>query len=168
MTPEEILRDLRDIHLPDQVAGATGVGFVLWPALVVVMLALIAIWFAWRRRSTWRREIISHLDTIEDNADQGRVREAWTALAILLRRIAVTLHGKQDVAGLVDDAWLKKLDQLFKTDVFSDGPGRGVTVFPFGGRLEGDGSPSATDQLKTTVDHVRRHLPQLGTGARWS
>ena len=108
MTPEEILRDLRDIHLPDQGADAAGTGIVWWPVLLVVILVLLSLALAWRRRSAWRREIARHLDAIEKDADRGRTREAWTALAVLLRRIAMTVEGRQDVAGLIGEPWLAK------------------------------------------------------------
>ena len=174
MTPEEILRDLRDIHLPDQGADAAGAGIVWWPVLLVVILVLLSVALAWRRRSAWRREIARHLDAIEKDADRGRTREAWTALAVLLRRIAMTVEGRQHVAGLIGEPWLERLDRLFETDAFSHGPGRGVTVVPYGGRLDDERRASAPDwqpapdQLKATIERVRRQLPRLGTAVPWN
>ena len=163
MTPEEILRDLRDIHLPEQATNAAGAGFVLWPTALVVTLALFAAWLAWRRRSSWRREIIGHLDAIERDVAEGRAFKGWTDLAILLRRIAMRLCDRRDIAGLIGDAWLEKLDQLFKTDVFSDGPGRGVIVFPYGNDIADDrqGRERMADQLRATIDDVRKNLSHL-------
>ncbi|MDH3661024.1 MAG: DUF4381 domain-containing protein, partial [Alphaproteobacteria bacterium] len=132
MTPEEILRDLRDIQLPEQAADAIGAGFVLWPTALVALATLLAVWLAFRRRSTWRREIVGHLDAIERSAADGRAFEGWTDLAILLRRIALQLCDRREIASLIGDAWLEKLDHLFETDVFSAGPGRGVITFPYG------------------------------------
>lgn len=163
MTPEEILRDLRDIHLPEQASDAIGAGFILWPAALVVALALFAAWLAWRRRSTWRREIIGHLDAIERDAGEGQAFKGWTDLAILLRRIAMQLCDRRDIAGLIGDAWLEKLDHLFETDVFSDGPGRGVITFPYGNGIAEDhqARESMADQLKATIGDIRKNLSHL-------
>ena len=164
MTPEEILRDLRDIHLPEQAADAAGASLILWPAALVVIVALFAAWFAWRRRSTWRREIVRNLDRIEQDAGNGRVPEGWTALAVLLRRVAMQLCDRREIAGLVGDAWLEKLDHLFQTDSFSRGPGRGIAAFPYRVGSE-DGHQEherAARQLQAAIDDVRERLPHLG------
>lgn len=163
MTPEEILLDLRDIHLPEQTAEAAGVGMVFWPAAIVAAIALLAGWMAFRRRSTWRREVVRHLDAIERDAGEGRVLEGWTELAVLVRRIAMRLCDRQDIAGLIGDAWLQKLDQLFETEVFFRGPGRGLTVFPYQGALERnhDEREYIASQLQATIDSVRTRLSHL-------
>jgi len=162
VTPEDILKDLRDIHLPEQ-AAETAAGFIFWPTALILALALLAIGLAWWRRSTWRREIARHLDRIEDVAGEGRVREGWTELALLLRRTAIRLSDRQDVAGLIGDAWLENLDDLFKTDIFSSGPGRGVVLFPYEDALgrdlmERDGM---AEDLVATIGNVRAHLSNL-------
>lgn len=163
MTPEEILRDLRDIHLPDAAAETANAGFVYWPAAVVLAVVLAALWFAWRRRSHWRRDIARRLDAIERVAGEGRVREGWIELATLLRRIAMGASDRQEVAGLIGDAWLDRLDRLFATDAFSRGPGRGVIVFPYKDHGEQDRTEQdrIAGQLKATIDDVRHHLRKV-------
>ena len=166
MTPEDILRDLRDIHLPDPSAEATASGFVFWPIAFALSLVLIAIGLLWWRRSTWRREIARHLDRIERTAGEGRAREAWIELAILLRRTAMRLSDREDVAGLIGDAWLESLDKLFKTDVFADGPGRGVIVFPYVAEADRDlttREKNMAADLRATIGDVRKHLSSLRT-----
>ena len=163
MTPDEILKDLRDIHLPESSAEMVSAGFVFWPTALVLALILLALGLTWRRRSTWRREIVGHLDRIEQTAVDGRIKEGWTELAILLRRIAVQLTDREEVAGLIGNPWLKKLDHLFKTDVFLRGPGRGLAVFPYEGAVRrdpDDGSDAAAD-LTATVNHIRALLGNL-------
>ena len=164
MTPEEILRDLRDIHLPEEAAEMTGAVLVLWPLALVVVLALVGCWLVHRRRRAWRLDIRRHLDRIEHEASEGRIMGAWTDLAILLRRIAITLGDRQDVARLVGDGWLETLDRLLETDVFSRGPGRGVAVFPYSGAVPNDPKRPA-NELKATIDVIRQRLPSLRTAA---
>lgn len=163
MTPNEILKDLRDIHLPDSATEAAAAGFVFWPIAIVLALLLFALGLIWWRRSTWRREIVRHLDRIEQTAVDGRTREGWTDLAILLRRTAVQLAEREDVAGLIGDSWLKKLDHLFKTDFFSSGPGCGLAVFPYESTV--GRSPEERDDaaaaLTATINHIRINLTNL-------
>ncbi|MGI9499359.1 MAG: DUF4381 domain-containing protein [Geminicoccaceae bacterium] len=164
MTPEEILRDLRDIHLPEQATEAVD-GFVLWPSAIVLAMVLVGVWLSWRRGTAWRREIVRHLAAIERRAGAGQVAEGWTDLAVLLRRIAIQLNGRRDIAGLIGDAWLERLDRLFGTDAFSHGPGRGIAVFPYSDNIDRDSSEleRITDQLRATIKDIRTHLPRLGT-----
>lgn len=163
MTPEEILRDLRDIHLPERANEAVSSGIVLWPAALVIVVTLLLICFSWRRRTVWRREIVQHLDMIERRADEGEPLQGWTELAILLRRVAIHLCDRQEIAGLIGKAWLEKLDDLFKADIFANGPGYGIIIFPYSDavqRSHEDLEPIA-EQLEATIDSVRKHLPQL-------
>ncbi len=165
MTPEEILQDLRDIHLPEQAADAAVAGFALWPLVFVVTVSLLVGWLAWRRRSAWRREIVQHLNAVERRVDEDQILQAWTELATLLRRIAIRLCDKCEIAGLIGDAWLERLDRLFQTDVFTRGPGRGITIFPYSAIGESDRAEreQIANQLRLTIDDVRKHLPNLKT-----
>lgn len=166
MTLEEMLRDLRDIHLPSQAVDAGGGGLVFWPVALVAAVALLACWVVWRRRSAWRRDIIRHFDAIEQVVDEGRILEGWTELATLLRRIAIRLCDRREIAGLIGDAWLDRLDRLFETDIFAQGPGRGITVFPYSatGEQDLDERQRVADQLRTTISDLRKHLPHLKAG----
>ena len=163
MTPEEMLQDLRDIHLPEQASDATAGGFVFWPLTLVATVILLASWLAWWRRSAWRREIIQHLDAIERRVHEDQALQGWTELATLLRRIAIKVCDKREVAGLIGDAWLERLDRLFQTDVFGRGPGRGITIFPYSttGENDRDEREHVADQLRRTIDGVRKHLRNL-------
>ena len=164
MTPEEILRDLRDIHIPEQTAGAPAFDIILWPAGVVLSVALIAGLVIWRRRSAWRRDALKHLDKIEQEAVSGELQAGWTALAVLLRRLAVKTSDRPgDVAGLVGQAWLEKLDQIFGTDTFEHGPGRAVVDIPYAPPTEISlkGDAQHIDDLMATIVRVRKRVPYL-------
>jgi len=168
MTPEKILRDLRDVHLPEPMAETASAGIILWPVALVMILALLAILLIRWRASAWRRDALLHLEAIERGIGEGHILEGWAALALLLRRLAIQAGDREDDAGLIGDAWLARLDRLFKTKVFSDGPGRGLSLYPFKGAFDDDGSEreAVARQLQATVDAVRSHLPRLrGVGA---
>jgi len=162
LSPEEILQDLRDVHLPAETALATGSGIVLWPLVLVFLITLIGVWIAWRRRSSWRRDFYHHLDVINEEREEETALEDWAKLAILLRRTAIQLSGRREIAGLIGDAWLEKLDHLFSTDAFSKGPGQGVIRFPYrrsNDIKENELGPMA-EQLEAIIGHLRQSKPR--------
>ena len=161
MTPEEILRDLRDIHLPEQAAEAASSGIVLWPVALVLMAAVLAAWQVRRRRTAWRREINDALDAIQQDADSGLTRQGWTRLAVLLRRLAMQQDGKTGVARLNGGAWLKRLDRLFGSDFFTDGPGRRVATCLYTRNHDDEAPGRLADDLRSTVNSVRKNLVHL-------
>ena len=93
MTQEELLRQLRDIHLPADSAAEPIPGFALWP-LIAFALALACIFVAryWRRTS-WRRQARSALKTIEADRDLARRWSSLLQLAVQIARIS----GRSDI-----------------------------------------------------------------------
>ncbi len=165
MTPEQILADLRDIHLPELDAGAASTNLVLWPLMLVLMAALLLAWLIWRRRSVWRRELLQALHQIEHVATQSGGNEGWTKLAVLLRRLAIQRQGRHDVARLSGEPWLEQLDALVGSDLFTKGPGRGLITFPYLGNDHPDDDTSRRmhEDLKATIETLRSQLPRHGT-----
>lgn len=106
---------LKDIHLPDPVSWwplAPG----WWLLLLILLLAVAAVW--WRLRAGAPRRRIKRLRTIaaielerlqagyERSKDPGRTMQE---LSILLRRVAMTLAPRNQVAGLSGDNWISWL-----------------------------------------------------------
>lgn len=166
MTPEEILQGLRDIHLPAETSDAAGAGLVVWPLVLVAVLILLGAWLAWRRRGAWRRDFARHLDGIESHASAASALEGWAELAVLLKRAALQVTGRNDVARLAGDDWLQTLDRLFGTDLFSAGPGRGIVTFPYRRTgADADDLGEIERQLRDTITALRQRLPHLGRSA---
>ncbi|ETX08101.1 DUF4381 family protein [Candidatus Entotheonella palauensis] len=85
MTQEELLAQLRDIHLPADTPAAAATGFALWP-VIVFALVLSGIWVAgYWRRTAWRRQARASLKTIEAERDLNR---RWSSLLTLAAQIA--------------------------------------------------------------------------------
>ncbi len=85
MTPEEILRDLRDIHTPAGDSVHFAPTFATWP-FVVLAGCLAAIWVVrWARRTRWRREVSAKLGAIDEIADPAA---RFAAMIRLLRQVA--------------------------------------------------------------------------------
>ncbi len=115
----ELLAQLRDIRLPP----ATPVP-ALWPLLVTVLLALIAlIWIArtrWQQKNAWASEVQSTISVLQSEpADR-----AIPGYAALLKRTVLTIEPAHATKTLHGEPWLHQLDRFFRTDFFSNGEGR--------------------------------------------
>ncbi len=130
MNPEEL--PLRDIHLPDPLGWwplAPG-----WWLLVLLMLAVIA-WLFWRWRQQQRGEHaldvalheLGYLQGKHGNNTKALLRE----LSVLLRRVAISQYGRQQVAGLTGDAWVKFLDDKAGKPLFGSKLAHLLTEIPY-------------------------------------
>ncbi|MDH3641614.1 MAG: DUF4381 domain-containing protein [Gammaproteobacteria bacterium] len=108
---------LRDIHLPEAVSWwPPGYGWWLLPLALGVVF-----WIAWwlircrpaRRRSVRLRKVaLRELDTIEAQYLASRdPRTAVAAMSMLLRRLALSLAPREQVAALTGEQWLLWLGQ---------------------------------------------------------
>ncbi len=128
---------LRDIHLPDPVGGwppAPG-----WWLLLIGVLALIASAVGlWRflRRKTTKKLALAELAAIAGS--DAAAREKVQALAILLRRTALSVYPREEVAGLVGTQWLEFLDRTLGGNGFSEGEGRLLIEGPYRREMQGD------------------------------
>jgi hypothetical protein len=116
---------LRDIHLPEPIGWwppAPG----WWGLLVLLVLAALG-WFLWnrlrRRGPTPLQAALAELTRLE--ADTALpMRDKLQALSILMRRVAMSLYPREEVAGLAGEDWLRRLDQIFCSESFTQGLGR--------------------------------------------
>ncbi len=163
MTPEEILADLRDIHLPEMAAGGATADLVLWPVLLVLAAALLVACLIWRRRTIWRRDFFHDLSQIEHTVEERGEHEGWAKLAQLLKRLAIQRHGRLEVAALSGEPWLRQLDDLVGSDLFTNGPGRGLIAFPYlGDSFDDDMSRHMRADLDATIEILRNQRTRLG------
>lgn len=130
--PEEAT--LRSIHLPTDIDGwppAPG----WWALLGVVLVLLLLGGWLWRRyrRQAFRREALVLLQQIESQQQSASTPPLQTldALSSLLKRVAMTAHGREEVAGRSGDRWLQFLDQTGNTHGFTQGPGRALGASRF-------------------------------------
>ncbi|MCC6714232.1 MAG: DUF4381 domain-containing protein [Gammaproteobacteria bacterium] len=130
---------LHDIHLPPPVGWwppAPG-----WWALGVLLLTAL-VWGTreWQKRR--RSAAPSHADTVAEVwrtwrglqrtfADPHAVVDGVQQLSELMRRVALTLNARGDVAGLTGEKWLRFLDAPLGGTEFSNGPGRILASTPY-------------------------------------
>lgn len=130
---QDPLAGLRDIHLPD----APG----WWPpapgwwllALLLLLLAAFLITLArrWWIRSRPRRAFERELDALPLDGSPQSLAHAVGSLSKLVRRFAVTEFGRDHVAALSGEHWLRFLDRTSGTRDFTRGPGRILASGPY-------------------------------------
>ena len=114
MGPDIESLPLRDIHLPEPVSWwppAPG----WWALVVLVVIACIA-WLVYRRQKRlrlMRDESLLSLAEIRSQFNQhADAMRTINDISALLRRIAITLFPRRDVASLTGSEWLKFLDEV--------------------------------------------------------
>ncbi|MDH5298403.1 MAG: DUF4381 domain-containing protein [Desulfobulbaceae bacterium] len=124
-TAPDPLARLKDIHLPPPVSWwppAAG-----WWILACLLLAGVgfglSLWWRAARGNRYRRVALAALATLQaQHRDDGhRLAEE---VATLLRRVAIQGYGRETVAPLTGQAWLRFLDRTGNTDRFSAGEGK--------------------------------------------
>ena len=141
MNPEEL--PLRDIHLPPEIiAWPPALG---WWLLLALFILLVVVAFKWwgRRQPVYRKQVVrpalQELGRIEAeyaNDPNEMIRQ----LSILLRRSAISLHGRHNAAGLTGTDWLEFLDQQQHGQVFSSRFAEVLTQQPYREQVAGDAS----------------------------
>ncbi|CAA6825438.1 MAG: Unknown protein [uncultured Thiotrichaceae bacterium] len=125
-------QDLRGIHLPEPVSWwplAPG----WWLLMAMILFIALLIFQKWRRSKQFRArnqaidEALMMLKGLDEVQDESVIKD----LSRILRRVAVTLYGRKETAGLVGEEWLTFLDQKSKSDEFSQGLGRVFAALPY-------------------------------------
>lgn len=122
---------LQGIHLPTEVnAWPLATGWWILIGLVVALLIAATMWYLHFRRQAFRREALVLLARIEQQRDLEPL-QLIDAVSALLKRVAITAHGREKVAGRSGDQWLQFLDESGKTRGFTQGPGRSLGASRF-------------------------------------
>jgi Domain of unknown function (DUF4381) len=154
-TQADPVAGLIDIPLPPPIS--------LWPAtlmsriaIAVLVAAAIAalLWFIhYHRVNRYRREALSELDRLDRSfAGHGAPSELAAQLSMLVRRTALAVFPREQIAPLSGPAWLAFLDKTYGKPEFSQGIGRLLVSAPYNLTKPTDG------QLASLVDLTRRWI----------
>lgn len=95
---------LKDIHLPAEIsAWPPAPGWWLLAVLIIGLLVLAVRW--WKRRQRHPVTLALRELKIIENGDQCSNADQALALSRLLRRTALSLYPREQVASLTGDAW---------------------------------------------------------------
>ncbi len=147
------LQELRDVHMPDPISWwPPAIG---WWMIVVLSVLVVGLFFwarAHRKRSQPRRVALAQLKQVKQqyvlHADNQWV---ITEVSHLLRRYALAVFSRSQVAGLSGQSWLKFLDKTGDTNQFSEGPGQSLLSGPY----QVQGSASVVDLLPLVERWIR-------------
>lgn len=121
---------LRDIHLPDPIGDwPPAIGWWLVLALLVLLGVGLSLWLRHQRRETPVKHALRQLTVIE-TADLD-TREKLQALAVLMKRVALSLDSRETVAGMAGRDWLAWLASRTGDLRFEQPLGRLLIEAPF-------------------------------------
>ena len=151
------LQELRDVHLPDPVS--------LWPpawgwwiVLGLVALGVVVFWSirAYRRRTHARRMAMHELGMVKKHYGQHQ-DDQWVVrrLSEIVRRSALAAYPRRDVAGLVGHSWLRFLDEVGRTNQFTQGVGSLLSQGPYQQQVAG----AATDLIPLVEKWIQHVSP---------
>jgi len=134
-TPFPPVEGLRDVALPDAVS--------LWPPApgwyaVAALLLLAGFWALRRYRlaraaSRYRRDALIELEALAAGLGRDAGRAALAErLPALLKRVALHVEPRPEVASLTGAAWLAELDRMHRGSGFTSGPGRLLPLLSYG------------------------------------
>ena len=154
---------LRDIHLPQEISW--------WPPAIgwwlLAALLPLAGWLAYRLFKRLNRNAAikkalkiakQHLATIETDGNMGSMQKLCE-LSVLIRRVAISVAPRSEVAGLTGSAWLAFLDSGFKDAPFSEGVGRLLVDAPY--RKTPPTEPEISDLIDLCRDWLKNCARQI-------
>lgn len=126
---------LKDIHVPPPVGWwPPAPGWWFLPLLTAAVgYAVFRLWQR-RKRPNIRKLGLRELARLESDSSLAPIQKVQQ-ISILLRRIALSVYSREQVAGLSGREWLAWLDGLLADGRFSSGPGQVLADAPFRAEL---------------------------------
>lgn len=122
---------LKDIHLPEAIGWwPPAIGW--WLLVVLIPLFMALLYWLYRRlaRKTAINTAKKHLFAIKHNPardNHAKLRE----ISMLIRRVAISINPRAEVASLIGHHWLAFLDKSLKNAPFSEGCGQLLADAPY-------------------------------------
>ncbi len=129
-----VLANLKDIHLPTAVSWwPLAPGWWALLALFLLMIALAVYLYIRSQRKTAQEIIIDQALHLFHQLQQQSLapKTLIMELSELLRRTAISLYGRDEIANLAGDDWLHFLNKQGSTKAFTDGVGRALAEQPY-------------------------------------
>jgi hypothetical protein len=154
------LAALKDIHLPGIIGWwppAIGWWLLLLLMLVVILLVLVSIRRRWERMAPYRIAMKEFDRITEDYQLQKDSIKLSQQLSILLRRIAISIAARKEVAGLTGELWLEYLDKLSGQTILCSDTGRQLLQAPYRAdvTVDGDALLATCEQWISAVSRYR-------------
>ena len=154
---DDALKQLHDLHLPAPPGlWPPAPGWWLLAALVIGLVIWAGRrWYRWRRSRRPFRIAVAALDNLLRQTHENNLpaREFVDGVNALLKRALIHGAHHAEAAPLTDAAWLKYLDGLAASDVFSRGAGKALGNSRFAQDFDHDPAPihAAARQVLRTL-----------------
>lgn len=153
------LQNLNDIVVPGAVPWwppAPG-WYAVAAVLAVFLLLLLFRWWQGRRRNRYRRQALLELASIQRDSSADALRN----LPALIKRAALAVWPREQVAALSGEAWHRFLDETSGTDRFQAGAGATLDGLSYG-TARVDTTPASERQqvLNAAEFWLRNHVRQ--------
>lgn len=158
--------DLNEIVTPDTIGYRPETLFVRVLSAVIAIGLVRAGWCGWRKwkQAAYRRAGLRLLEEIrQDFSRTGDAAVFLSALSVLLKRIALAVFPRRQVAPLYGSEWLRFLDETCPARAFDSASGARVA----GQMLSNDSAPSlskadAEHLVQWTRTWIRKHrIPKV-------
>ena len=128
MQPTEL--PLKDLHLPEAISWFPPA--IDWWLVLIIVPLFIALLYRLYRRLT-RHTAIKTGKTLLVTLKNSRLdnNQKLTELSALLRRVAISIAPREQIAGLTGQDWLAFLDSSLKGTPFTTGAGRCLADAPY-------------------------------------
>lgn len=157
MQPTEL--PLKDIHLPEIIGWwPPAIGWWLLAILLLLLAAFIIRLYKRLTRKTAVKTAKKLLAAIRQDKTLDELQKL-RELSALLRRVAISVAPRAEVAGLTGHAWLAFLDASLKNSPFSEGVGQLLADAPY--RKAPPGEPEISQLINLCEDW----LEACGKGA---
>ncbi|MBX2824626.1 MAG: DUF4381 domain-containing protein [Gammaproteobacteria bacterium] len=129
----ELLSELKGLSLP----AAHGLGIAPGWLLLALSVLCLLLWLAWRwwhrqpAAVDWRPAARSELARLQSRVPDASTAEMLAECSRLSRRIALAAAPRTQIASLHGEAWLRQLDELSDSQLFTTGPGRLLETGPY-------------------------------------
>ncbi len=158
------LQNLHDIVMPPSVPW--------WPPApgwyaVFAGIGLGIVWFSWRTFRQWqadayRRAALAELSSLKALIDSGEREPAMRKLPELIKRTAMSVWPRENVAAITGEGWLQFLDRFGNTDAFTGGDGRLLTELSYAGHRKLNGI--SDDQIRSLMRIVEKWIQEHRAG----
>ena len=157
------LQNLNDIVVPGPVDWwPPAPGWYVLGAIALIVFVVLAVrqWRRWQG-NRYRRQAMLEFSSLREQADIERLQQ----LPVLLKRAALSVWPREEVASLTGPAWHRFLDESADMDGFCSGAGDILDQLAYAGR---DSAAPAGPELQQVLDAtefwLKNHLYQAEAG----
>lgn len=127
---QALLDQLKDVQIPD-VSPWPAFGWWLLALLLVGLVLVARLAYQRYQARRWQREAVAELQRIRQRSSTESVSQTLSDCSRLARRILLSVHGREEIAGLQGREWLDALDGVTGRPLFGAGFGKLLEAGPY-------------------------------------